>query len=279
MSFRCYGSRDPALYGETPLHYPPILKSKELFNRKLLIRSCKELLPSSLSLGSLGISSAAFGNYKPEKEEANYRDWSCTLLIMLLLPLGHANSPLSTGFSNMSSAFSMEAWHTFSAALHHFCYIATLEWYWVLLHRGSSRQFHGHTSSFGKATCAVVLWLNSRFAGIKPNYLAATLVLLNPAAFPTQLLTCFKIPDLRAAAVTSFISGFTVVGIFNVVNLEEYSGYRDKCGFVITVKFPSVPPPLLWTHSSVVPFFVIPLLVFSPVPFILWVKFEQYAES
>lgn len=135
--------------------------------------------------------------------------------------------------------------------------------------RGSSKQFHGHTSSFGKATCAVVLWLKSRFAGIKPNYLAATLVLLNPAAFPTQLLTCFKIPDLRAAAVTSFMSGFTVVGIFNVVNLEEYSGYRDKCGFAITVKFPSVPPPLLWTHSSMVPFFVIPLLVFFPSAFYL----------
>lgn len=140
---------------------PQFSNQRSSLNRKLLIRSCKGLLPSLLSLGSLEISSAAFGNYKPEKEEANYRDWSCTLLIMLLLPLGHANSPLSTGFSNVSSAF---RWRPGIHSQLRFTIFVTLlpwsgiEWYFIM---GSSKQFHGHTGSFGKASCSVVLWLRA----------------------------------------------------------------------------------------------------------------------
>lgn len=64
--------------------------------------------------------------------------------------------------------------------------------------------------------------------------------------------------------------GFMVVGILNVVNLEEYSGCRGKHGFAFVVKFLSFLTFSAWTCTSVVPFFVIPLLAFfSPVSFIL----------
>lgn len=61
------------------------------------------------------------------------------------------------------------------------------------------------------------------------------------------------------------------MGIFNLASLEEYSGYRGIHGFALIVKFLSFPTFLgPWTYTSVVPFFVIPLLgFFSPVSFIL----------
>lgn len=202
---------------------------------------------------------------------------------MVLLPLGWAKNTLWTGFSNNYLCFSIEGWHT-SALVHHFCYIAvvTLLWYWVATSSWAvaSNSMATQVTLRKPAGLTEVLWLRAPFQASNQIILWPCWYFLIPLPFP-HASNLIQNSWAFAAGENSSMFGFTVVGIFNVVNLEEYSGYRGKNGFAFIVKFLSFPAFLgPWTYTSVVPFFVIPLLgFFSPVSFILWVKFEQYAES
>lgn len=153
------------LWWDNPLATPQFSKQ-----RSSLIGSChwgavKELLSSLLSLGNLGICSAAFGNCKPKKEEASYRNWTCILLIMVLLPLGCTKNTLWTGFSNNYFCLyrgGLAYLSSMSPFLLHLLWLhcCGVECYVIL---GTSKQFRGHTGNFGKASWAEVLWLRAPF--------------------------------------------------------------------------------------------------------------------
>lgn len=187
------------LMGRPPPHF--------LKQGSTAIGSCiKELrLPSTLlSLGDLGICSAAFGSYEPKKKEASHRNWTCVLLIMLLLPSGVQTAPFNR---TLKYWLCLVGWRTGRGSQLHFSAFATLlHWGgWVLRAGAASHLLSGFE---GAVQCSGAA---SSFAGITSKHLSTTWTFESPA-FLTQLPACCRIPDLcAAAATTGFMSGFTTV--------------------------------------------------------------------